>query len=65
MFDERFVMHRYKSTSHAAVVGAVAMGGWFLYQHYARDTLRLDILVIMLAMAVTKLGSMLYYRLRD
>lgn len=65
MLDERFARHRYRSTSHAAVVGGVALGGWFLYQYFARDTLRLDILAILAAMAVTKLGSMVYYHFSD
>ena len=35
MTDERYVLHRYKATSHAAVVGAVLLGGFFLYDFLA------------------------------
>ena len=63
--DERFVLHRYKSTSHAAVVGGVALGGWFLFQYYAHHQFRWDLLVIATAMAVTKVSALLWYRLRD
>jgi hypothetical protein len=62
--DERFVLHRYKSTSHAAVVGGLLLGGWFLYEFYAHRRLRWDIGAILLAMAATKTGALLYYRLR-
>ncbi len=65
MLDERFLMHRYKSTSHAAVAGSVAMGGWFLYQQWGRGVLRWDIMAILTLMAVVKVGAMLYYRRFD
>jgi hypothetical protein len=63
--DERYFLHRYKASSHAAVVGGVLMGGWFLYQHIAHHQQRWDIIAIMGAMALTKLGFLLYYRLTD
>ncbi len=63
--DERFVLHRYKSTSHAAVVGGVALGGWFLYQFYGHHQVRWDLFIILAAMAVTKLSALVWYRLRD
>ncbi len=63
--DERFVLHRYKSTSHAAVVGGVALCGWFLVQFYARHQIHWDLLIIAGAMAVTKLSALLWYRLKD
>ncbi len=62
MIDERFVLHRYKATSHAAVVGGVLLGGLFLYDFLARDVLRWDIAIVMAAMAVTKLGVLAWYR---
>jgi hypothetical protein len=63
--DERFVLHRYKSTSHAAVVGGVALGGWLLFQFYAHHQLRWDLLIILAMMAVTKMSALAWYRLRD
>ncbi len=64
-FDERFQQHRFKSTSHAAVVGGVLAAGWFLYEHFAHGQFRWDLMSILLAMALTKIGAMVYYRLRD
>ena len=63
--DERFKMHRYRSTSHAAVVAGLLMGGWYFYDWLARDVIRREFVVVMLAMAVTKVAAMLYYRFRD
>lgn len=61
--DERFIMHRYYSTRWAVIVGSILMGGWVMVEYYINHTLRIDILVILSAMAVTKLAAMLYYRL--
>jgi hypothetical protein len=63
--DERFLLHRLKSTSLAAVVGAVTLGGWYLYQMIAHGVYRRDLLVIAGLMAITKVTAMLYYRLKN
>ena len=63
--DERFWQHRYKSTSHAAMVAALVTAALFFYQQFANGVIRFDYLAIMLAMAVTKIAAMLYYRFRD
>ncbi len=63
--DERFIMHRYKSTSHAGVVGAVLMGAWFMYERLAQHQNRWDLLIILGAMAVTKQSLLLWYRHKD
>jgi hypothetical protein len=62
MIDERFLLHRFKATSHAAVVGAVLLAGFFYYDLMARELFRTDIAITLGAMAVTKLAAMLYYR---
>jgi hypothetical protein len=59
------VLHRFKSTSHAAVVGGIALGGWFLVQFYAHHQVRWDQLIIAAAMAVTKVSALLWYRSRN
>ncbi len=63
--DERYFLHRYKSTSHAAMVAALAMGGLLIYDLVKKGELRLDLQLILAAMALTKIGFMLYYRRRD
>jgi len=61
--DERFVMHRYISTRWAVLVGVILMAAWVNYEYIVNHTLRIDLLVILLAMAVTKVAVMIYYRL--
>lgn len=62
MVDERYLMHRLKSTSLAGIVAAALMGASCLYQFYARGVLRLDLFWILIGMGVVKVGAMLYYR---
>jgi hypothetical protein len=57
--DERFVMHRLRSTRLAAIVGAIMIGAWTIYEF------RWEKLVIMGAMGVTKWIAMLYYQKTD
>jgi hypothetical protein len=61
--DERFIIHRYISTRWAVIVGVVLMAAWVNYEFIVKDTLRIDLLVILGAMLVTKVGVMIYYRL--
>jgi len=61
--DERFVMHRYISTRWAVLVGVILMAVWVNYEYIVNHILRIDLLVILLAMAVTKVAVMIYYHL--
>jgi len=61
--DERFIMHRYISTRWAVIVGVVMMAIWVNYEYLVNHTLRIDLLVILAAMVVTKVAVMVYYRL--
>ncbi len=63
MIDERFVMHRYISTRWAVIVGVVLMAAWVNYEFIVNDILRIDLLIILGAMLVTKVAVMIYYRL--
>lgn len=61
--DERFVMHRYYSTRIAMIVGVILLAGWFLYENFINGVLRWDLFIILMAIAVTKLGAMVYFRI--
>ena len=61
--DERFVMHRYYSTRWAVIVGVILMAAWVNYEYIANRILRYDLVIILLAMVVTKVAVMIYYRL--
>lgn len=61
--DERFLDHRLRSTSLAAVVGGVALGGMTLWELHRTGEVRYDLFAVLGLMAVVKLGAMLYFRL--
>jgi hypothetical protein len=63
--DERFLLHRYKSTSHAGVLAALLMGGWFFYDQIVNGVIRTDFLIVLSVMAVVKLMFMTWYHMRD
>lgn len=65
MMDERFVTHRLKATRLSAVVGAVSLGGWYVYHYAAAGEVRYDILSVLIVMAVAKVCAMIYYRRTD
>jgi hypothetical protein len=60
--DERFIMHRYYSTRWAIMVGVLMMAAWLLYDFYFNDNLQVDLMVILGAIALTKVTAMLYFR---
>lgn len=62
LVDERFIVHRFKATRLAVAVGLALMAALFFHEAFARDRIRWDLLVIILAMAVTKVCALLYYQ---
>jgi hypothetical protein len=63
--DERFLMHRLKSTSLAGVLGGLVAVGLFAYHYYGHGQWRWDLFAVAATMAGVKLGAMLWFRLRD
>ena len=62
VFDERFLMHRLRSTSAAAVVGGICATGLFAYRYYVNHVWSWDLLAVSLAIVVTKWTLVLWYR---
>lgn len=62
LVDERFIMHRFKATRLAVAVGLALMSALFFYDAFAHGVIRWDLFVIILAMAVTKVCALLFYR---
>ena len=60
--DERFVMHRYKSTRVAVLAGVLATFALYNYQWFAHHVIRWDYLAILAVMAAGKVGMMLHLR---
>jgi hypothetical protein len=63
--DERFLEHRRRSTSVAGIVGALAACGIFEYRLLVQHVENWDLFAVLVAMVATKLGMMLWYRMRD
>jgi len=62
MVDERFVMHRFKATRLATLVGTALLFGFFTYALVVDKTIRWEYMIVMTAMAVTKMGALFYFR---
>ena len=65
MIDERFLVHRLRSTSLAGTVGGVMAAVLWVYQYYALETVRWDLAAVVVTMAVVKLAAMTWYRTTD
>jgi hypothetical protein len=63
--DERFLMHRLRSTSIAGVMGGLIAVGLFAYQYYGKGIWRWDLFAVAATIAVVKLAAMAFYRLTD
>ena len=60
--DERFLMHRLRSTSVAAVAGGVSALGLFAYRYYVDHLWSWDLLAVGLVIVVTKWAFFIWYR---
>ena len=63
--DERFLMHRLRSTSIACVAGGSVAMGLFLYHDLVDHFWSWELLSIGITMAAVKQGFMLWYRFTD
>ena len=63
--DERFLMHRLKSTSIAGVAAGTVAMGLFAYRYYAAHVWSWDLLAVGITMAAVKWGLMLCFHWTD
>ena len=63
--DERFWVHRQRSTSIAGIVSAVTSICLFYYRYLHDHVVSWDLLAVGLLFVVVKLGLMVYYALTD
>jgi len=61
MLDERSIMHRYKATRLAVLVGTIMMFAYFTYELVTTKVIRWDLFIILAAMAAVKLAARFYY----
>lgn len=65
MLDERFILHRLKSTSFALMVMIISMGLYVYYELFFNSVIRKDLIIILTIGAVSKVAAMIYYRLNN
>jgi hypothetical protein len=63
--DERFLEHRRRSSSMAAIAGVCVAGGIFEYRIIAQRVIEWNLFVVLVVMAVVKMGMFAWYRLND
>jgi len=63
--DERFLMHRLRSTSIGGLAAVLLAGGLFLFSLLARHVIRWDLFSIIAAAAIVKLSVLAWYHFND
>ena len=61
--DERFILHRLKSSRIGLVTGLLAILALLFYNILAHDVISWDLVVIAGSIAVGKIGAMIYFRI--
>ena len=65
MFDERFLEHRRRSTSYAAVIGGYVAIGLFAYHYFVQHRWSWDLLAVVLTILVVKYALITWYAFKD
>jgi hypothetical protein len=63
--DERFLEHRRRSMSLAAIAATLVAGAIFYYRLIFQHLISWDIAAVIATMAVVKISLMAWYRFRD
>ncbi|MGZ4778341.1 MAG: hypothetical protein ACXV5L_04045 [Thermoanaerobaculia bacterium] len=63
--DERFFMHRLRSTSIGGLTCMMLAAAFFFYHLFAEHTIRWDMFAIVATAAVVKMSVLIWYRLTD
>ena len=65
LFDERFLIHRLRSTSAGGVAGGVVAMLLFAWRYYADHVWRWDLLAVGVTVVVVKWAVMAWYLVRE
>ena len=63
--DERFFVHRLRSTSIGGLSAVMVAAGFFFYSILAKHVIRWDMFSIVATAALVKVSLMIWYRLHD
>ena len=63
--DERFWMHRLRSTSIGGLAAVVVAASMFFYQLLGSRVIRWDLFAIVATAAIVKMSVLIWYRVND
>jgi hypothetical protein len=63
--DERFLMHRLRSTSIGGLAAVLLAGGLFLFNLYGRHLYRWDLFAVVATAVIVKMSVLAWYRFHD
>jgi hypothetical protein len=63
--DERFLMHRLRSTSIGGIAGTLLAAAFFYYQFFFKHVMRWDLFAVVATVAVVKIAVLIWYRVND
>ena len=63
--DERFFMHRLRSTSIGGLAAVVVAAAIFFYQLLGSRVIRWDLFAIVATAAIVKISVLIWYRMND
>ncbi len=63
--DERFLMHRLRSTSIGGMAGVALAAGFFFYHLFANHSISWELFAIVATAAIVKLSVLTWYRFND
>jgi len=63
--DERFFMHRLRSTSIGGLAAVVVAAAIFFYQLLGSRVIRWDLFAIVATAAIVKMSVLVWYRMND
>jgi hypothetical protein len=65
VIDERFLDHRRRSSTFAAMAGALVSGGLFEYELVRHHRINRELFAVLIAMVLVKLTAMVWFRFSD
>ena len=63
--DERFLVHRLRSTSIGGIGGALVAAAFFYYQLFFKHVTRWDLFAVVATVALVKIAVLIWYRVTD
>jgi len=63
--DERFLLHRLRSTSIGGIAGVVLAAAFFFFHFFRDHIVQWELFAVIVTAAVVKIAVLIWYRLND